>query len=36
VAVRFPRFCAERPGVWIAQAEVQFTLAGISSEEIEF
>jgi hypothetical protein len=32
VAVRLPPFWAERPAVWFAQAEEQFSLAGISSE----
>jgi hypothetical protein len=32
VAVQLPPFWAERPAVWFAQAEAQFSLAGISSE----
>jgi hypothetical protein len=36
VGVRLPPFWAERPAVWFAQAEVQFTLAGISSERPKF
>jgi hypothetical protein len=36
VTVRLPPFLAERPAVWFAQAEAQFTLAGISSEKIKF
>jgi hypothetical protein len=36
VAVRLPPFWAERPTVWIAQAEAQFFLAGISNERTEF
>jgi hypothetical protein len=32
VAVRLPPFSAERQAMWFAQAEVQFSLAGISSE----
>jgi hypothetical protein len=36
VAVRLPPFWAERPNVWFAQAEAQFTLAGISSEQTKF
>jgi hypothetical protein len=36
VAVRLPPFWAERPAVWFAQAEAQFTLAGISSEQTKF
>jgi hypothetical protein len=36
VAVRLPPFWPERPAVWFAQAEAQFTLAGISSERIKF
>jgi hypothetical protein len=36
VAVRLPPFWAERPAVWFAQAEAQFTLAGISSEKTKF
>ena len=36
VAVQLPPFWPERPAVWFAQAEVKFTLAGISSERIKF
>jgi hypothetical protein len=36
VAVRLPLFWAERPAVWFAQAEAQFTLAVISSENTVF
>ncbi|PNF14234.1 hypothetical protein B7P43_G12202 [Cryptotermes secundus] len=36
IAVRLPPFWAERPAVWFAQAEAQFTLAGISSEQTKF
>jgi hypothetical protein len=36
VAVRLPPFWAERPAVWFTQAEAQFTLAGISSEQTKF
>jgi hypothetical protein len=36
VAVRLPPFWAERPAVWFAQAEAQFTLAGINSERTKF
>jgi hypothetical protein len=36
VAVRLPPFWAERPAVWFAQAEAQFILAGISSEQTKF
>jgi hypothetical protein len=34
--VRLPPFWAERPAVWFAQAEAQFTLAGIFSEKTKF
>jgi hypothetical protein len=34
--MRLPPFWAKRPAVWFAQAEVQFTLAGISSEQTKF
>jgi hypothetical protein len=36
VAVRLPPFWAERPAVWFAQAEAQFSLAGISTEITKF
>jgi hypothetical protein len=36
MAVRLPPFWAERPAVWFAQAEAQFSLAGISSERTKF
>jgi hypothetical protein len=36
VAVRLPPYWAERPAVWFAQAEAQFSLAGISSERSTF
>jgi hypothetical protein len=36
VVMRLPSFWAERPAVWFAQAEAQFTLAGISSEQTKF
>jgi hypothetical protein len=36
VVVRHPPLWAEWPAVWFAQAEAQFTLAGISSEKIKF
>jgi hypothetical protein len=36
VAVRLPPFWAERPAVWFAQAEAQFTLAGISTDKTKF
>jgi hypothetical protein len=36
VAVRLPPFWAERPALWFAQAEVQFFLAGVSSERTKF
>jgi hypothetical protein len=36
VAVRLPPFWAERQSVWFAQAEAQFTLAIIGSEQIKF
>jgi hypothetical protein len=36
VAVRLPPFWAERPAVWFAQAEAQFSLAGISSGRRKF
>jgi hypothetical protein len=36
VAVQLRPFWAERPAVWLAQAEAQVTLAGISSEYTKF
>jgi hypothetical protein len=36
VAVRLPPFWTERPAVWFAQTEAQFSLAGISSERTKF
>jgi hypothetical protein len=36
MAVRLPPFWAERPAVWFAQAEAQFSLVGISSERKKF
>ncbi|PNF28672.1 hypothetical protein B7P43_G08233 [Cryptotermes secundus] len=36
IAVRLPPFWADRRAVWFAQAEAQFTLAGISSEQTKF
>jgi hypothetical protein len=36
VAAQLPPFWAERPAVWFAQDEAQFTLAGISSKKIKF
>ncbi|XP_023713904.1 uncharacterized protein LOC111867913, partial [Cryptotermes secundus] len=36
IAVRLPPFWADRPAGWFAQAEAQFTLAGISSEQKKF
>lgn len=36
MAVQLPPFWAKRPAVWFAQAESQFTLAGISSEKKKF
>jgi hypothetical protein len=35
VAVRLPPLWSERPAVWFAQAEAQFTLAGISSAQTQ-
>jgi hypothetical protein len=35
-AVRLPPFWAEWPAVWFAQADSQFTLAGISDERTRF
>jgi hypothetical protein len=36
MAVQLPPFWAEWPAMWFAQAEAQFTLAGISSEKTKF
>jgi hypothetical protein len=36
VTVGFPPFWAERPAVWFAQAEEQFFMAGVNSEETKF
>jgi hypothetical protein len=36
VAMWLPPFWAKRPAVWFAQAEAQFTLAGITSEQTKF
>jgi hypothetical protein len=36
VPVLLPPFWAEWPAVWLAQAEAQFSLAGISSERTKF
>jgi hypothetical protein len=36
VTVRLPPFWAERPAVWIAQAEAQFFLVGVSSEKTKY
>jgi hypothetical protein len=36
VAVRLLPFWAERPAEWFAQAEAQYTLAGISTEQTKF
>jgi hypothetical protein len=36
MAVQLPLFWAERPAVWFTQAEAQFTLASISSEQTKF
>jgi hypothetical protein len=36
VAVRLLPFWAKQPTVWLAQAEAQFTLAGINSEQTRF
>jgi hypothetical protein len=33
---RLPPFWPERPAVWFAQTEAQFTLAGISNEQTKF
>jgi hypothetical protein len=36
VAVRLPLFWAERPAIWFAQAEAQFSLAIISNDRTTF
>jgi hypothetical protein len=36
VDVRLPPFWPERPAVWFAQAEAQFSLAGVNSEKTKF
>jgi hypothetical protein len=36
VAVRLQPFWAQRPAMWFAQAEAQFSLAGISCERTKF
>jgi hypothetical protein len=36
VAVRLPPFWAERPTVWFAQIEAQFSRAGISNDRTKF
>jgi hypothetical protein len=36
VAVRLPPFWAEQPDVWFAQAEAQFSPAGITNEQKKF
>jgi hypothetical protein len=36
VAVRLPPFWAERPVLWFAQAEAQFSLAGVNNEKTKF
>jgi hypothetical protein len=36
VTVRLPPILAERPTMWFAQAEAQFSLAGISNERTKF
>jgi hypothetical protein len=36
VAVRLPPFWAEELDVWFAQAEAQFSLAGITTEGTKF
>jgi hypothetical protein len=36
VAIRLSPFWAERPAIWFSPAEVQFFLAGVSSEKTKF
>jgi hypothetical protein len=36
VAVRLPSFWAERPVMWFAQAEAQFSLAGVNNGKTKF
>jgi hypothetical protein len=36
MVVRLPPFWPEQPAMWFAQAEAQFTLAGISTENTKF
>jgi hypothetical protein len=36
VALWLPLFWAKRPAMWSTQAEVQFSLAGVSSEKTKF
>jgi hypothetical protein len=36
VAGRLPPFWAERPAVWFAQAEAQFSLAGVNNKKTKF
>jgi hypothetical protein len=36
VAVRLPPFWFDKPNVWFAQAEAQFTLAGITSDSTKY
>jgi hypothetical protein len=36
MVVRLPPFWSEQPAMWFAQAEAQFTLAGISTENTKF
>jgi hypothetical protein len=36
VAVRLSPFWAERPAMWFAQAEAQFSLAGVNNEKTKF
>jgi hypothetical protein len=36
VSVKLPPFWAERPGLWFSQAESQFAISGITSEDAKF